>query len=434
MRVIKDIPVELEYFRNSLQFLTRSGKDDEVTGKLKYIVDKDPDNSLEKYSHFFQNIFYFEMQLRFKSTLDEVLELFSGSIRRVITVKEANIFYFDDQYLNLIPLYSKAPVHSIQFINNAYKNGILDWIFEKEKHHIIPDILTNYTDQRLNAVIIPITESGKKKGVFYFLTSIKNLPDNKLEQQFIQLLLGIVIQKIDVIRKKEELNSVYKELQTYQSKLSNDYKLSAIGELTTGVVEDILSPLQVIMTQADLINQDPVSADENISEIISSQVKKIESVIGRLVKFASINYDVSKIQPCNLNTLIKEFYEIISTSLQNEKCEFILDLEDDLPTILSHPNYINQLFTNIYQILKVNSKNGSGILIQTKYYDKSIFVRIIFTEQLKNLSAKNWQDDPTLRVLNHLMKKHEGEIKINSKGSEGSSIVLRFPLNRKIRQ
>ena len=171
-----------------------------------------------------------------------------------------------------------------------------------------------------------------------------------------------------------------KNLQTYQAKLSNDFRLSAIGEMTEGIVEDIVTPLQVISSNVDILKND---TEKNIELTqIKSQIKKINSVIGRLVKFADVNQKDVKIQPCNINSIIKDYFHLVKSTLENANLEYILDFEDDLPPVLSHPNYIYQLLTNIFSFIKSYKTKKGGIIIQSRFKDDNIVLRVISTNQI----------------------------------------------------
>ncbi len=339
--------------------------------------------------------------------------------------------------------------YSVNFINNAYKDGILDWVFENSFPKVIPDLkLYNIKGSKLNYIVFPLKSERKNKGILSILSSLTTLSVESVESKIIQLIGTIVFSKIELIKKTNELKSAYQDQQIYQSKLLNDYKLSAIGELTNGVVEEILSPLQVIMSQVDFLRKESSEITETEADTIKTQVKKVEKIITRLVKFASINNDNIKIYPCDLNRLIKDYYNILSSTLKNINYESYLDLADNLPPVLSNPDYIYQILSNIFSLINASladelskefpagySQNsyGGGVLIQTRYKDKKINVRIVFTNQFKKLNNGKDAGYYSLRIVDNLMKKHEGELQLLSNEINGSVIVLTFPLQRKIK-
>jgi signal transduction histidine kinase len=245
-------------------------------------------------------------------------------------------------------------------------------------------------------------------------------------------MLNTALTKLELLKTRDELVSTYKEMQVYQSKLSNDFKLSAIGELTSGIVEDILSPLQVIMSNADYLSKGIADEDTVMLDNIKDQVKKVESVISKLVKFAGVDDEHTKILPCNLNDLISEYYSVVQSSLRAKNVECILDFEKNIPPVLSHPNYISQLLTNIFSLISLADSEEGGILLQTKYIQENILIRIITTAFIEGLNRA--EQNLELQIIENLMKKHEGKVDVSSDQSKGSTIILSFPLKRKMRK
>ena len=99
----------------------------------------------------------------------------------------------------------------------------------------------------------------------------------------------------------------------------------------------------------------------------------------------------------------------------------------------------NQLLTNIFSMIKTYSKKGGGIMIQTKFIDDKVIVKIVTTSYLKNIIensdiSKMQTQDVNLNIINDLMKKHEGGFRAGADVQKGSTIILSFPLKRKIRR
>ena len=288
MKLIKENTFGYETLYETLQYLPGSKKKTGRSAALISTSSADKGNLLEKYSHAFQNLASLERQLKKFTTTEEVMGLFSNSLKRVLTLKEAAIFYFDESGTNLTPVIKTTAPVSTHFINTANKAGILDWIFDSGRPTVVPEF-DNYkaSGAKLSYLLIPIIDDKKKKGILSILTPQPAFAVNSIEDQLIEIMLSLVYAKLESFRRREEIQTAYNELQVYQSKLSNDFKLSAIGELTTGILEDILSPLQVIMSYTDFLSND-TNVDDKISAAIKSQVKKVEAVVERLVKFSSL--------------------------------------------------------------------------------------------------------------------------------------------------
>ena len=436
MKLYKDKSFNYEPFHNSLQNISRNPEDNSFP-IYNYSSDSTQNNLTEKYAHIFQSIISFEKQLANAESLEAISKIFKLTFKRILPVKDSNVFFFDENKSKLVPFDSDLENDFTIMVNEIFKEGILEWIFENGRPTLIPEV-NNYTvtGSKLNLIFYPLYEDNKRLGVLALLTTLAKADFKELESHTIQIILNSGLAKIEKVKLKEKLNCIYNELQTYQAKLTNDFRLSAIGELTEGIVEDIKSPLQVILSYTDLLHKE--SSDQEAANVVKEQVKKINYLVNRLVKFSSVNEEKVKIYPCDLNHIIIEYYNLVKSSLDNANIECVLDFEKDIPSILSHPSYIFQLLSNLISLIKSNSTDGGGIIIQTRCVEESIVVRFINTAPISPYQMENGAltKSPNLnfKIIENLMKQHEGEFSVESFQKNSSVILLKFPIRRKIRQ
>lgn len=434
MRLHKVNTLEYQPFLKSIQDISEEDDIDSGFGVFRYSK-KDDSTLLERYSHMLQNLVSFEKDTDEIKSATIIISKLQYAVKRVLPVKDAALLFFDDSLTSLKPIDSNDKSEIISVMNHYYKEGIFNLLFESGKPMAVPELNSYNSDgPRLNFILFPILEDGKKKGLFVLLSSISQQNFSELDKQIIKILLNVCLAKIDKFVVKERLYSTYEELQTYQAKLSNDFRLAAIGELTEGIVEDIMTPMQVIMSQVGLIEIDSGENDE--LKKIKSQINKVNSVINRLVKFASINQKDIEIMPCNLNEVIGEYHTLVKSTLDSLNLECVHDFESNIPSVLSHPNYIFQLLTNMIGLVKSNEKEG-GIIIQTLDKGDHIVLKVITTAELRSDLKNNGTSnsaDLNIRIISNLMKKHEGEFLLESFKDNGSAMTLKFPLRRKIRK
>ena len=438
MRVVKSNTVDYQPFYKTLQNLA----DEEDNGYsalslVSYKKDNAGNNNslLEKYSHLFQTIITFEKSCDKLETPSVILDELSLSLKRIIPVKESNLYLFDSTFNKLNPVGNTKEYEITSVINHFYKEGVLNLLFESAKVLIIPELQSHNNNQaKLNYIIVPLFEKEKKKGLFIILTSLRKEAVTEIDKQMLSVLLNLGYAKIERMQVRKDLRTVYEELQTYQAKLSNDFRLSAIGELTEGIVEDIMSPLQVIVSQIDMLDVPEESSEE--VESIKNQINKINRSVTRLIKFANVTQKNVKVHPCSVNDIVTEYFSLLKSTLDSSNIEFVLDLDSNLPPILSHENYFFQILTNLFGIIKARISKGGGMIIQSRKKSDSVLLKVITTASLKDLSKGRIKSglDINYKIVNNLVKKHEGEFLIESFDESGSAIMLSFPLRRKIRQ
>lgn len=438
MRVVKSNTVEYEPFYKTLQNL--AAEENEGYNPISLISHKKETNGnnnslLEKYSHLFQTIINFEKNCDKLEKPYEIIDELTLSLKRIVPVKEANLFLFDSSFNKLNPIGTTKEYEITSVINHYYKEGVLNLLFESAKVLVVPELQShNNNEAKLNYVIVPIFEKEKKKGLFVILTSLRKESITEIDKQMLSVILNLGYSKIERLQLKKDLTTVYEELQTYQAKLANDFRLSAIGELTEGIVEDIMSPLQVIVSQIDMLDI-PEESNEEV-ESIKNQIQKINRSVTRLIKFANVTQSSIKIHPCSINSVINDYFTLLKSTLDSSNIEFVLDLDSNLPSILSHENYFFQILTNLFGIIKARISNGGGIIIQSRKKSDSVLLKVITTANLKDLSRSKIKSglDINYKIIKNLMKKHEGDFIIESFDESGSAIMLSFPLRRKIRK
>ncbi len=428
MRVIKENNQSFHPFTLSLRKLERN-----ETGNGTVFVEKN-EYTLTDFgsgNSSFNKILNFTSRINSYTNLQDIISDFKREVKTLTFFNEPEIFLINEKTSNCFPLNTNCKENISSFVRRNLSAGVIDWIAETGSYKIIPYGNYNSISFGLNCLIIPIFSGGKFKGVLSTITSFTELDQKSYELQILTTLLNIVFSKIQLELTRNELNNVYTELQTVQSKLENDYKLVALGELAYRSIEEISSPIQVILSYADLLKREYPEIDEEMTDLIKKKVYDIKAILERLIKFITTDDKAKKIIPCSVNEVIADFKTLIEPALHAENCECVLDLEENIPSILSNKNYLNQIFINGFSLINPLTEPGGGIIIQSRYSKQRIVVKMLFTKSV-DLGKINEQD-VGLNILKSLMDKHEGEFHINSEEATGSTLIFSFPLIRKVR-
>ena len=398
-------------------------------------VAREQANLSEKYLNYFQTLYSFEKRIQLYNSVGEVINSFNNTICKFVDAKDTALFFFNDDKSALLPVSGLASQDAEDFIERAFQNGLLSAAFTTGKLTIVQTSRRNLVDNKLeNHIVIPIPENKDYRGALTILSTLPSFKDHLLEFQLINIMLRMTVNKIDSLALKQNLKTTVEELHTYQSKLSNDFKLSAIGELTFGVVEHIFSPLQVILSSADLLRQSVPEDDYDVIDNIKEQIAKVKSIIQPLVKFAQTSAVNQTMEACCINDFVTDYYEVINPSLKQMNYECILDLEEGLPTILSSSNEMNQFLISLFTLLKSEPQSSGGILVQTKHQNDQVVVKIASTDHLPLIVEyeKNPTRDLSLMMISRFVNKHFGKVTMETSINNGSTVTLIFPLTRKV--
>ncbi len=434
MRIIKSNTLRYEAFHKTLPSIQKAGTTAAVFGDRQFVGEEELPGVAGKGYDVLIKILSFIKNIRNISDRISLVDNLRDILTNLLNSKESNIFLFNEEQSSFEPISPNVSSRAKYFINNAFNSGTLNGIYNTGKHRIILDSLVyNIDGTKSFYLIVPFSGRIKNKGLLLVLLS-HTLNENSSEINLIKICLEMLLSRLELITKKEELKKTYGELQLFRSKLSNDFKLSAIGELTTGIVEDILSPMQVIQSSTEFLRSDNSSKDDNVLDTINVQVKKVKNVISRLVNFANTGDIKNKIYPCSINNLINDFYLMFNSSLKNANYECVLDLENNIPPLLTNENYINQILTNIFHLIKAGNNKAGGILIQTRSMNEKVTVTFLSTDYFEELrtDSEDRMHDISLKIVKNIMLQHEGGIAYESDNSKGTIIKLSFPLKRKI--
>lgn len=432
MRILKQNTLRYQSFYKSLPdvttTLTESRRD--FTSLKHSSLFPQLDKSVTHSSDYFE----FRKKLRSINSIQAAAELLCDELKKMHDFNLTELYLFDDSDNTLKALNDSSKIRLNKFIQRIQSEGILDWVFESRQGQVIPDLSNKDLKSGLKKyLLIPVIHNKKNKGVIIADRHNYELSLSSKAESDIELYTEETCYQIELIHNRIIANAAYKDLQIYQSKMLNEFKLSAIGELTTGVVQDILSPLQYLVTNIDILKKETDNQEHQVYDSMLNQIKRIETVIKRLIKFSEMNNETIKIQPCDFNVLIKDYKKLINSSLEEYGIEYILDLSDQLPQVLSHPSYVLQIFSNLFTILLDEKMKGEGIYLQTRFINDNVVIRIVLTERFKTVIG--YEDNPNvnLNIIHNLMKKHEGSFQVQTDNNAGTRITLTFPLKRKLR-
>ncbi|GBD88096.1 sensor protein ZraS [bacterium BMS3Abin03] len=428
MRVIKNTDIEYKPFVGTMNY-----SDDKKNVSRRH-PENFEQNDRDTESNDLKEIIIFEKEIEKAGSVLEATEGLNTFLKNKLEVISTQLFFFDKSKTQLIPVGITNNNNTVSFIRHLNSEGSIDWIFQNDSNSNFTELIT-YTvnGNSTKLIIIPIIQKNKRRGIL-LLTSLNDVfSNNEKSYNLVQSALNYTLTKIESLLYKFQVKEVTKELQLYQSKNLNDHRLLAVGEMAIGAIEEILNPMQVILSYADMLADENNNSNSDALKIIKEQVSDVTKVISGLMKFAHRDEKSPALQPININNVIKEYHKIISPSVRNKNFELILDLQKNIPMIISNRDYIYQLLTNVFTIVLSGNSSEGGILLQTKHTNNSISIRVISTAYLNLLDHNNSEinSDLSIGIIQKLMGKHEGNLKTSSNPDTGSTLILNFPLQRK---
>ncbi len=228
-------------------------------------------------------------------------------------------------------------------------------------------------------------------------------------------------------------------------------KMSSIGLLAAGVAHEINNPLTSVAGYAEALmrrfrDEPSMKTDARLDEfpkyleVIIREAYRCKGIIDCLLSFSRKSDGSSG--KVDINEAVREVLELIRHKSRYDRIEISTDLQDDLPHVAFDPAGLRQvcmnLLINAHQAIK-----GPGVVeITTKLLDEktvAIQIRDSGCGIPKDAIDQIWDPFFTtkevgqglglgLAVTYNIVKRHGGEISVESQQNQGSRFTVRLPI------
>jgi len=230
------------------------------------------------------------------------------------------------------------------------------------------------------------------------------------------------------------------ELKETDRNLFHTEKLAAIGRLAAGVAHEINNPLTGIRYSINNVLEDPddkISREEYL-ELIDEALKKIESIISKLLGFSRRQDD--KQTASSINESIITVTKLLDYSIQSKKIKLTLDLDEKIPIIQCSSYILDEIAMNTI-LNSIDAVEMGGIIkCNTSKIDENIILIIednghgISDDDLDNIFEPFYTTKDVkkgtglgLYVTREIVDGLNGTIDINSKLNKGTKFTITIP-------
>jgi PAS domain S-box-containing protein len=181
------------------------------------------------------------------------------------------------------------------------------------------------------------------------IIGISNRTDREFSQTDENLLIAIARQlstTIDKVRLYEEISKAYEDLRRTQEQLLQSEKMSAVGQLISGVAHELNNPLTAILGYAQLLENEPIPPRSlDFVGKLYKQAQRTHRVVQNLLSFARQRKPTK--QPVDLRRVAEETLALRDYDLKLNNIEVVRTFDEDLPMVVADPHQIEQVFLNI---------------------------------------------------------------------------------------
>ncbi|HIP96344.1 MAG TPA: hybrid sensor histidine kinase/response regulator, partial [Anaerolineae bacterium] len=282
------------------------------------------------------------------------------------------------------------------------------------------------------------------------------LEDGEIHRREGEILPGYIAEEICVPIKDEQghiqgilnIRRDVTERQRLQAQLLQSGKLSAVGQLISGIAHELNNPLTSIMGYAELVQRE-ASVDGTIKadlRKIYEQAERSAHIVRKLLTFAR-QYPPER-ERTDINRALEKTIELLAYQLDVDNITVVRDLDPTLPHTQADVHQLQQVFLNIinnaHQAMK--QAHGRGTLtVRTRLVDEGQTIRITLSDDgpgiPPSIIARIFDPFFTtkdvgegtglgLSICYGIVSEHGGRIWARSEPGQGATFFVELPVVR----
>jgi signal transduction histidine kinase len=294
-----------------------------------------------------------------------------------------------------------------------------------------------------------------------YLTSKEN---KRLHQLLEDISIDCDCKSCQILAKeKDKLLELLNELKELQAHFIQSQKMEALGKLAAGLIHEINNPIGALNSAADVsyrsINKimDILNKNESFKDIQNNKLfrvslealqngslvltqanERITKILASLSSFVWL--DESGLQEIDLHDVLESIIIMLNHELNNRI--IVIKEYGDIPIITCYAAELNQVFINLL-LNAIQAIPGKGrITVRTFTENNDVCIQIkdtgigIPVEQIQYLFEPTFSKKETrvkagmgLFISLSIVKKHHGQIKVDSEEGKGSTFTIILPKN-----
>jgi signal transduction histidine kinase/ActR/RegA family two-component response regulator len=330
-------------------------------------------------------------------------------------------------------------------------DGLVGWVAKTGESLYVPDVSK---DPRY----IPGAPEGKSEATFPLkirdevmgILDIQNKTLDGFEEEELKVLssfAGQVSISIENARLFSDLRQTLHDLKQAQDQIVQTEKLKAMGEMASGVAHDFNNILAVILGNIQLLLHQlknlPVEEIQDRLKVIERSSKDGAETVRRIQEFTGVKRDKEFIS-VDLNQIIQEVITVTQPRWKDQAQSKGIQIElstrfGEIPLILGNSSELREVLTNIIFNGVDAMPQGGGFSFSTSHQGDWVEVMIADTGVGMTEAVKKRVFDPFfttkgvsssglgMSVSYGIIKRHGGEIQIESQPGKGTTLIIRLP-------
>ena len=232
-------------------------------------------------------------------------------------------------------------------------------------------------------LIVPLHGSGERLVGMLLLGGPKCLGEPTTEMLSpLELFTSHMAHALEKKRLDQAVKKAESGLRGAQEQLMQSEKMSAIGQLISGVAHELNNPLSGVIGYAQLLQSSDVGAkDKKYLEKIFSEAVRCKKIVQNLLGF-SRRHEPEKTR-CSMNRVIESVLELRSYQLQVDDIEVARQYDASLPETMLDNHQMQQVVLNVinnaHQAMMEIVGRARRLTVETGQRGGMVWARIVDT-------------------------------------------------------
>jgi len=252
--------------------------------------------------------------------------------------------------------------------------------------------------------------------------------------------------KHNLLLANQDLAKTLRNLQITQKRLVESARLSAVGEMASGIAHDLNNLLMPINAYADMLEKQihHFRDQEEVKSYldgIKQATNTAKDLVKRLKHFAKPHDKNEPTAPINMAKAVKSAIAFTKPKWVKRNIEIIFDETVKLPEIPAHQASINEIIVNLIFNAVDAMPEGGQIKIGLSTDDEQLTVKFSDTGTGMDESTREKCLEPFfttkgeqgtglgLAMISRIVRDHQSSLEIESEVGRGTTFIIGFPLS-----
>jgi two-component system NtrC family sensor kinase len=222
----------------------------------------------------------------------------------------------------------------------------LEIVTERDRGQLPPEFMAFVEAEDLHSWAWVIMWSGNKAVGVVGVSSREAAAFSERDCGLLIALGRQLANSIEKVRLYEETSKAYDHLRRTQEQLLQSEKMSAVGQLISGVAHELNNPLTAILGYAQLLEGEELSehSREYVSKLFK-QAQRTQRVVQNLLSFARQRKPAKL--PVDLRRIVEDTLALRDYDLNLHNVEVVRQFDSSIPAVVADAHQLEQVFLNI---------------------------------------------------------------------------------------